>query len=126
MLPPKPDEPDPPTHGALYTPLHVERRVKIYPIQEHELTTLSLFSTTITVCSSIASATLIFVLGIAWNLATATGAIDPTVRRMSALGITIGAVVVLICAAIAFGAWRKRGSELSKILSESRATGLTP
>jgi len=110
-------------HGALYTPLHVERRVKIYPIQEHELTTLGMFSTTVTVCSSIASGTFVFLLGIAWNLATATTTIDPTVRRMSSLALVLGGIVIAVCGTIGVAAFRKRSSELAKILSETRFPG---
>jgi hypothetical protein len=105
--------------GAVYKPLHVERRVKIYPIQEHELTTLSMFSTIVTVCASIASATFGFLLNIALDIATAPPDTPQAIRDMRWAGVVISAIIILACGGVGVPAFRSKGSELKRILSES-------
>lgn len=101
--------------GAIYRPLHVEREVKIYPIQEHELKTIGLFNAGFTICCSISAATLTFVAGIVWDTSVA--------QNSEASAVGTGALVLcgLVITASVFAAfWLRRGrqSELEKILGE--------
>jgi hypothetical protein len=108
------------TQGAAYRALYVERQVKIYPIQEHELTTLNMFSSTVTFCASIASGTAVFSLNVLWDMAIAQN------QAVSAIGkpaLGICGLVVAACLVIGIWAYRARKSELSKILNESRLVG---
>ena len=121
-------EPQPPANvsvlptisGAIYKPLHVERQVKIYPIQEHELTTLNMFSTAVTICASFSSGAFIYLLEIYWDLQTST---DPLVHKMGGKAIAVGSVVMLICLVIGGWALWSKNTELKKILRESRISG---
>jgi xanthine/uracil permease len=104
--------------GAVFLPLHVERQVKIYPIQEHELTTLNMFSGIVTVCVSIASGAAGFLLNVWWNVATTE---NPTTHRTGDAVMKIVGGVIVSSLVIGLWAFFSRRSELAKILSESKA-----
>jgi F0F1-type ATP synthase assembly protein I len=103
--------------GAIYKPLHVERQVKIYPIQEHELTTIKVLSTALTLSSSAFSGTLVFMLGILWDISSST---DPNMKTMGQVVVGVCALILVGCVAVACWAFFSRKSELEKILSEAR------
>jgi len=107
--------------GAIYRPLHVERQVKIYPIQAHELTTLNMFSGITTIAAAIASAALGFMASVWWDMATAQTA---ATNRTGSAVLTVGGVVVVICIGVGIWAQWKKRSELAEIISESRV--ITP
>jgi len=103
--------------GAVYVPMHVERQVKIYPIQEHELRTISTFNNQMTLWSSIGSSAVVLVLSCLWDMLDA--AVWPPVSRIG---------FVVLCVLVAVGSfllvwwyWRSRQNELDKILSETRS-----
>ena len=101
--------------GAIYRPLHVEREVKIYPIQEHELKAIGLFNAGFTICCSIAAAFVTFAADIVWDMAVAQNA------EASSAGT--GALVlcgfpVAVSAIAAYWLRKGRQSELEKILGE--------
>lgn len=102
--------------GALYVPIHAERRVKIYPIQEHELTNLAVLSTVVTVCAAIASGTLAFMLSVVWDMAIST---QPDVQKAGNGFLAICGVVIVGCVGIGIWAHCSRGGQLKKILTES-------
>lgn len=116
-----PEPPDPAnsifTTGAIYKPLHVERQVKIYPIQEHELTTIKVLSTALTLAASVFSATLVFMLGIVWDLSNAT---DQGTKDMGYVVVAVCVLVLIGCVITGAWAFMTRTSELEKILSEAR------
>lgn len=109
-----------PASGAIYKPLHVERQVKIYPIQEHELTTINMFSSAVTICASIVSGTTVFLLSIAWDLIKSK---EPMVQKMGWSVIVGGIVVILISGIVGGWALWSKNTELQKILKETRPAG---
>ena len=101
--------------GAIYRPLHVEREVKIYPIQEHELKAIGLFNAGFTICCTIAAASVTFAAGIVWDTAVAQNA-EASSAGTGALdlcGLLFTGSVIAAC-------WLRKGrqSELEKILGE--------
>src|SRR5690348_12802820 len=107
--------------GAVYNPIHLVRDVRIYPIEEHELTTLNLFSGIVTVVASIASLALAFGLSCWWDVMA-----NPGDKAKVALGhgvMAVCGVVIVISAAIGYWAQHSKNNELTKILSESRVIG---
>jgi hypothetical protein len=108
--------------GALYRAVNMVRDVKIYPIQEHELTTLGVFSTIVTVSASVASLTIGFLLSIWWDMSASTNAAQ---LRIGKILTGVSAVIVVACFLAATWAVRFRKSELQKILTESRVIGVT-
>lgn len=108
------------SQGAAYKALYLERHVKIYPIQEHELTTLNMFSSAVTFCASIASATAVFGLNILWDVAIAQ---SQTAIAIGKTALAICGLIMVACFVIGRWAYRSRKSELSKILDESRLVG---
>lgn len=105
--------------GAIYTPIHVRRTVKIYPIQEHELTTLNMFSSAVTVCASIVSGTAMYLLGIIWDMSATE---DALVQKVGAKALFVGGFVILVCVVIGIWAFISKKSELKKILEESETS----
>lgn len=122
-----PSEPQPGTRphvtpeqhqGAIYRPLHVERQVKIYPIQEHELTTLSTLSTHVTLWCSIGSMAVALLLGCLWDMMNLAEKSSPSRQAI---------VFMLACFAIAAASfitaymYKASGkSALEKILAETQ------
>ena len=101
--------------GAIYRPLHVEREVKIYPIQEHELKAIGLFNAGFTICCSIAAGASTLAASIVWDMA-----IDQSAAS-SPLGTAALSFCGLLILAAFIGAWwlrNGRQSELEKILGE--------
>lgn len=108
--------------GAVYRAVHMVRDVKIYPIEENELKTLSMFSAIVTVVTSVGSIVVGFLMSIWWDMFTSNNAAKATVGT----GITVaGGGVILVCIGIAVWAQRSRQSELRKILGESRLIGVS-
>ena len=106
----------PATRGAVIKAVHVERQMRVYPIYESELTTLSMFSTAVTVCASIASGTFVFLLSIAWDMATSSDAATQSVGRTT-IGIGVGVIIVSVV--LAGWATSKQKSQLQEILRQS-------
>ena len=105
------------TSPGLYTVLHAERTVKVYPVQERELRTLGLFDNIFTAMCSIASAAVAFGAGIVWDMLTSQ---DETTAQTGWAVIAGLAVTLVSCAAVAWWARASRSSELQEILDESR------
>ena len=101
--------------GAIYKPLHVEREVKIYPIQEHELKTIGLFNAGFTICCSIAVGAFTFAGSIVWDMA-----VDQSAAAAALGTATLVVCGLLILASLIGARWLRNGrqSELEKILGE--------
>jgi len=102
--------------GALHTPLYVERQVKIYPIQENELETISLLNTGVSLFCSFACAVLVYMATIAWDM---YASIDPATSRAGTGVIVICALVILLFFGIASYCGYRRKNVLQSIQSQS-------
>jgi len=89
--------------------------VKIYPIQETELTTLAMFSTIIAGAGGIAGIVVGFILSMGWDVATAT---DSKIQGVGVFVIVLCLAVLLCCGIVGVWAFKTRGTTLKKILSE--------
>ena len=101
--------------GAIYRPLHVEREVKIYPIQEHELKAIGLFNAGFTICCSIAAGASTLAASIVWDMA-----IDQNAASSPLGNAALSFCGLLIFAAFIAAFWlrNERQSELEKIVGE--------
>jgi hypothetical protein len=106
--------------GAAHLPLYMVRQVKIYPIQENELNSLALLSNVFTGVMTIAGGVVGFLVSILWDMATSPEESKRTIGMPVAI---VCVVVILACGAIAIWSRQNRGSELARILSESRSLG---
>lgn len=100
----------------MFMPLHVGRKVKIYPIQEHELESLNDLDSNYTLWSSIGTTGIGLVAGFAWSILQTP---DGTKTSAGAIWFT------LLCAAISIASFMiakrykiRKGTRLEKILSE--------
>jgi hypothetical protein len=104
-----------PTAGGYYRPIHMVRDVKIFPIQENELTTLNMYSGIVTTMASVASVVVGFMLSIWWDVFT-----NPNKARVGFAVLLPCGAIIIFCIAVGVWATRSRKNELAKILSESR------
>jgi hypothetical protein len=109
-----------PSRGAFYQPTHLVRAVKIYPIQESELRTLSMFSTIVTVVASIASLAFAFALSVWWDVMQSK---DIAATKLGYGVLVVCGVVILGCVGVGAWAIMERKSQLQTIISESRVLG---
>jgi hypothetical protein len=103
--------------GAIYRPIHVERRVTIYPIQEHELDSLADAQNNSTLWASIGSGAATLFAACLWDACMATGPLPPA-------SWLFGAVCVLVSIGGFILSYRYRASvkeRLGKIRTESTA-----
>jgi hypothetical protein len=104
------------TRGAIYTPVHGERKVNIYPIQEHELTTIGICNNQVSLWASVASACAALIAACLWDMATS----PETSKSNNAIAFVAACVAVLgISIAIAFYYWKQKQSEIQRIKSET-------
>lgn len=97
--------------------IHLVRRVKIYPIQQAELTSLSLFSTIVSVSASIASLSASFLLTTWWSASISQ---DQTTKQVGHGAEAICWAVIVGCVGIGGWAIKSRQGQLAEIISESR------
>lgn len=104
------------THGAIYRPIHGERSVKVYPIQEHELKTIGICNTMVTLCSSVGALFVALLGGCLWDTSIAE-------QPCSRTGVAF-MVVCAICALVAFFAagyfWWQKKTEIEEIKHETK------
>lgn len=108
--------------GAIIKPLYVERPMKVYAIYEAELTTLSMFSTAVTVCWSVASGAFTVLIDTAIDLSIAVPQDRPK-------HLVVGAIsVAVILAAFVAGKWlsNKQSGQLEEILKTSKVLESPP
>ena len=104
--------------GSIVVPISVTRRMKIYPIPEHELTMLQSLSSDKTFWSSVGSGAFALILGGLWDWCQLT-------TNPSTISKLIMAVLVLVCIfSFARSGWRKWSvnKRLEEILSESQSS----
>lgn len=106
--------------GAIYRPVHGERLVRIYPIQENELRIISAHNNFVAFWCSIGSAALAMLASCIWDLC----------GKESASAQEIAFIIFVILGAIfSFGAaWvsrTNRKSELDRILDETKPHNTT-
>lgn len=106
----------PATKGAMYIPIHGERRVNVYPIQEHELKTIAICNTQVTFWSSVASAAIGLIASCIWDMAAGSG---PTGKAWAFIGFCVFVVVFSIC--VAAYHWREKESQIAQIKAETTA-----
>lgn len=102
--------------GAIYEPIHAKREVTVYPIQEHELKTLTVLNTQVSLWCSIGSVAIALLASCVWDMTMAS----------AGFAFSRGAIgFVVICAVVAstsfYLAWKfkkDRNDELLKIKSE--------
>jgi hypothetical protein len=103
--------------GATVLLVNVKRQMKVYPIQEHELTMLQSLSGNKTFWSSVGSGAVSFLLVCCWEWSQM-----PKDHEMSVFSKLI-MVILLVVAVFSFGrAWWKKhtiNKRLQQILSES-------
>lgn len=104
--------------GALLHTMHVERTVKIYPVVESELKTLSILNSLALVFSSVGTGLLTFAVGVVTDAAV-QGQLTDYGRALVCVVAPVFGTLALISYGIAVAAWRSRGSELSRIREES-------
>ena len=78
-----------------------------------------MFSAIVTICSSIASGVFMFLLGIGWSVMTTT---DKTVQKAAWMISPLAGIVIFAAVGIAIWAHWTKGSALTKILEQSKAT----
>lgn len=103
--------------GATHVPLYMIRKVKVYPIQENELTTLGLLTHIVTGAVAVASGVFGFIASIWWDMATSS---DENTRHVGGAVTVVCVVVIVACVLLAAVTRSKRKTELRKILDESR------
>lgn len=108
-----------PSRGAMYVPLHGTRKVRIIPIQEHELTTISICNTQVALWCSIGTLAIGLLLSCVWDLCTL-----PEGEEMSAASWVFAGACAL-GAVLSYGlAWlhhRKGNDEVAKIVGETES-----
>jgi hypothetical protein len=107
-----------PNRGPRWRSVPVDRAVKIYPVSEHELTTVGTFTFVASFCVGIGSASLGASVAVLLNVLQES---DPRTKNLSLVG---GIIVVLVAIALVFyGAGIAcavyRRSEWNKIKSEA-------
>lgn len=101
--------------GAVYQPLHVGRKVKIYPIQEHELNTIGVHNSQVALWSSIGTSAVVLIVSCIW---------DEIQNSEPVSGGAVGFMILCGLAALVSGvlAWRANSakkSQLQAILEET-------
>jgi hypothetical protein len=124
-LPPPPSEAGtsavftdaPPGTAPFFAPLYIGREVRVYPILEPELDTLSVLNTTATACLSVASGAFGFALNIMWNRLLRPDA-SPTehhIDSMEKAGIGVCFVIIVAAGITAVAAIRSKHSRIGKL-----------
>lgn len=109
----------PPEQVAIYRPLHVERHVTIYPIQEHELESLEDTNKNSAVWASIATGAFTLLLGCVWDCIS-----SDAVKPLPATFFMVCCIAVMGIGTYLSWSYRVRINErLAKIRSESRIRG---
>lgn len=123
MSPPEPEQlhVTPAVQGAVYKPLHVERKVKIYPIQEYELKSIAMLNTTATICCSVASGAFVYMLSVIWDMAATS---DEKTDKTGWAFILVCVIVMLTSLGFATYCWWCQKSQLKDILSQTNAATL--
>lgn len=102
--------------GAVYKPLHVERQVKIYPIQESEMRIISTFNGQFAFWCSVGTSAAVLMLSCIWDLCiTAEWPANSAWAFM-----TLCLAVAIVASALARWNWNNRNEELQRILSQTR------
>ena len=105
--------------ASKYTPIHGERLVKIYPIQEHELKTIGICNLMVSVGCSVGFSCLTLLVSCLWSLIVAT----PTGQEaLSKTSIGFMSILVLLCigAFIFAGAFqRMKSNQIQQIQAET-------
>ena len=101
--------------GAVYEPVHGTRKVKIYPIQEHELNTISICNSQVTLWSSVASAFIALIAACVWDLVTS----EIPDKTTAFTFIVACAIVSLVSIIIASYYWHQKRNELDQIKKET-------
>lgn len=107
------------TTGAAHVPLYMERRVRVYPIQENELTTIGLLSHLVTGSAAVAGAVLGFMASILWDMATSS---DEAKRTFGLPVVLVCVLVIIGCLVVGGFSISRRSKELKRIMDESRVT----
>lgn len=103
----------------MFMPLHVGRKVKIYPIQEHELESLNDLSGNTTLWTSIGSSAVVVVIGCVWDMLQASQETPKPPFNQATLAFTIlCAVIGVVSFIVAHNYNRRKKTRLEKILSE--------
>lgn len=101
--------------GAKFVPVHTERSVAIYPIQEHELKTISICNGQVALWCSIGSLAIGVTLNCIWGMVTSDNAV--TAAGKAFVAVAILAAVLSFCVAKYYH--RERNSEMKKIMDET-------
>jgi hypothetical protein len=104
-------------HGPTYSPIFVERKVKVYAIHEFEISNLALLSGIQNTAASVGGGALGFTLSIGWDVLTSADSIK---QQMGRGVIFVAGLVFLVCAGVWIWAACKRKTSLEQILDESR------
>ena len=107
-----------PPAGATFRTLHVERAVRIYPIQEGELKNISAMNGLALIFFSIGSGLATFALGLITDAAI-EGSLTDSARAL--VTVVVPMCVVLALGAFGIGIWalRTKSSDLKRIQEES-------
>ena len=104
--------------GAFFRILHMERRVRVYPLQEGEMTTLSVFNTLAIVFFSAGTGLLTFAVGLITD-SIIEGRLTDSSRVLVYAVTPLCLVLALLSYCVAIWALRSRSSELDRIREES-------
>lgn len=101
--------------GSLYVPVHGDRRVNIYPIQEHELKTISICNTQMSLWCSIGTGFLFLIASGIWDMCTS----EADQAKGSIPLLVLFGVIVVSSYVIAGYHWWIKGSEIDAIRKET-------
>ena len=101
--------------ASRYTTLHGERVVKIYSVQEHELTSIGLCNTNVAIWCSVGSGGLSLIGACIWSMTTATD--YPS--RAAVTFVIFVAIVTIVAFFLACWFHRMKANQIQKIQAET-------